>query len=219
MKLTVDKLSMERGEELIFTGVSFDIAAGDALIIGGTNGVGKSTLLRGLCGLLPIGSGAVTIDNPDPEFADHDVGQLCHYLGPDNAMKPSMSVRENLDFWQGFCGHPHLEIDEATQMVGLAGLEDVPFAHLSTGQRRRIAIARLLVSYRPIWLLDEPTSGLDAASQSQFEALMAAHLDDDGIILAVTHVPLSLNKARSMTLSMDGLEPSDLSKISAEQNG
>ena len=111
---------------------------------------------------------------------DIPLDKACHYLGHENAMKPQMSVGDNLAFWQRVAGHPHLDPAEALGMVGLAGLSPVPFGHLSTGQRRRAAIARLLVAWRPVWLLDEPTAGLDLASRRQFVAIMDTHRDDGG---------------------------------------
>lgn len=207
MKLQINNLSVNRGDELIVSALSFAVANGEALVVRGANGVGKSTLLRALAGLLSIESGSIEIVAPEAEFADQSVADLCHYLGGDNAMKPALSVEENLQFWQDFCGRPHLDVDEALDMVGLDGLQAVPFAHLSTGQRRRIAIARLLVSYRPIWILDEPTSGLDAASEQQFSALMQAHLEDDGLIIAATHIPLGLAAARELLLEGHSMEP------------
>ncbi len=201
MKLVVENLSVVRGEDQIFSALSFDIKAGQALIIRGANGVGKSSLLRALAGLLVPASGEIRLDDRDAEFADVPLGELCHYLGNDNAMKGAMSVQENLHFWQNFAGQPHLDIDDALDMVGLDGLQTVPFSHLSTGQRRRIGIARLLVSYRPVWLLDEPVSGLDAQSEDQFSQLMKAHLEEDGIIVVATHVPLGLDQA--VQLNMD----------------
>lgn len=200
MKIVAENLSVVRGEDLIFSGLSFAVSTGEALVVSGPNGAGKSSLLRAVAGLLPLEAGTLEIADRPSEFGEAKLPELCHYLGPGNAMKPSMNVEENLQFWRDFDGQAHLEIDEALEMVGLDGLGPVPFAHLSTGQRRRIGIARLLVSYRPVWLLDEPTSGLDAASEAQFAALMQAHLEDDGIIVAATHIPLGLANARSLVL-------------------
>lgn len=200
MMVTADNLSVVRGEDLIFSDLSFTVSSGEALVVRGPNGAGKSTLLRAVAGLLPLEGGALTFEDPSGEFGEADLPQLCHYLGHENAMKPSMSVEENLRFWQEFAGQPHLEVDESLEMVGLRGLGPVPFSHLSTGQRRRTAIARLLVSYRPLWLLDEPTAGLDSASEAQFTALMKAHLEDDGLIIAATHVPLGLKGAKEFVL-------------------
>lgn len=203
MRLVVDNLTVWRGEDEIFSTLSFGVESGEALVVSGRNGAGKSTLLRALAGLLPCESGQVSIEQADPEFADRNVPELCHFLGNENAMKPALTVGENLKFWQEFAGFPHMEVDEALEMVGLGGLQFVPFSHLSTGQRRRIAIARLLVSYRPIWLLDEPVSGLDAASADQFSALMQVHLEDGGMIIAATHVPLGLEDAKQLVLGAD----------------
>ena len=201
MKLIVEDLAVARGEMLVLDGVSFTLSPGEALIVTGENGAGKSTLLAALAGLLPAERGRIVAEGLPAAFDGHDVARLCHLLGGGNAMKDAMSVAENLAFWRGLDGEPHLEVDEALDMVGLGHLEDVPFAHLSTGQRRRIGVARLLVSFRPIWLLDEPTSGLDAGSAAQFAELMRAHLAEDGLIVAATHVPLGLNGARTLELA------------------
>ncbi len=200
MKITVNNLAVMRGEDLIFSGLSFVAHTGRALIVRGPNGAGRSTLLRTLADLLPHHGGTIKFEDPTDEFSGHAFPSLCHYLGHENAMKPAMSVGENLTFWQEFAGHPHLDCEEALDMVGLSGLSTIPFAHLSTGQRRRAAIARMLVSYRPVWLLDEPTSGLDAVSEKQFAALMQAHLDDGGVIIAATHTPLGLQSADYLDL-------------------
>ena len=200
MRVSIENLAVVRGEELVFSGLSFAVAAGEALIVRGPNGAGKSTLLRTLADLLPAEAGTMTFTDPDGEFGEARLPELCHYLGHENAMKTAMSVGENLVFWQEFAGQPHLDVEEALEMVGLGGLSSIPFGHLSTGQRRRASIARLLVSYRPVWLLDEPTSGLDAASEKQFADLMKVHLEDGGIIIAATHLPLGLDGARILEL-------------------
>ena len=194
MKITIKDIVVARGEDIVIDQLSFAVATSQALIVRGANGSGKSTLLRALAGLLPLESGSMLLDEND-EFGEAGLPELCHYLGHENAMKASMSVGENLQFWQKFAGQPHLEVADALEMVGLGGLETIPFAHLSTGQRRRASIAKLLVSWRPVWLLDEPTSGLDAQSEAQFVELMQSHLDDDGIIIAATHLPLEIAMA------------------------
>lgn len=191
MRLVVEKLAGERGGEEIFSGVSFSLGAGEALTVTGANGAGKSTMLRIVAGLLPAAAGTVALEGGGEDFPDVPAG--AHLLGHGNAMKPALTVAENLAFWRDFLGHPHLEAGEALEMVGLAEIGHLPFGYLSTGQRRRIGIARLLVSYRPVWLLDEPTAGLDKASEAQFSALMQAHLEDGGMIVAATHLPLGLD--------------------------
>ncbi|EFG8200137.1 heme ABC exporter ATP-binding protein CcmA [Escherichia coli] len=200
MRLEAENLSGERGGEIVFSGVSFDLRDGEALVVTGPNGSGKSTLLRVIAGLLPAAGGSIVFDDgyvfPDLDGrttpAPSDLAASLHYLGHQNAMKTALSVNENLRFWQAFSGRPHLDIAEALDMVGLETVGELPFGYLSTGQRRRIAIAKLLVSYRPIWLLDEPTAGLDKRSESQFSALMRAHCEDGGMIIAATHIPLGL---------------------------
>lgn len=192
MRLIAEGLGAERGGEPVFSGVSFVLEAGGLLAVTGANGAGKSTLLRVLAGLLPAQAGRVALEDAG---AWQDCQAAMHYLGHQNAMKPALSVAQNLGFWRSFGERPHLSVDEALEMVGLAEIGQLPFGYLSTGQRRRVAIARLLVSYRPVWLLDEPTAGLDAASGRQFSALMRAHLEDGGIVVAATHVPLGLEGA------------------------
>ncbi|MCR4266946.1 heme ABC exporter ATP-binding protein CcmA [Nitratireductor sp. ZSWI3] len=198
MRLAAEDLGGERGGEPVFSGLSFTLAGGEALTVTGPNGAGKSTLLRVLCGLLPLASGRVHLTGGGEEWPD--VAAACHYLGHRNAMKAALSVVENLVFWQDFLGGAHLSPREALEMVGLEPIGHLPFGYLSTGQRRRAAIARLLVSYRPVWLLDEPTSGLDKASESQFAELMGVHLEDGGIIVAATHLPLGLERARELRM-------------------
>lgn len=194
-------LAGERGGEPVFQGLSFRVREGEALTVTGPNGAGKSTLLRVLAGLLPAHEGTVSFKGGE-DFPD--ARSACHYLGHKNAMKAALSVEENLTFWREFLGHPHLEPWEALDMVGLGDIAHLPFGYLSTGQRRRAAIARLLVSYRPVWLLDEPTAGLDKASEAQFAELMGAHLEDGGLIVAATHLPLGLTEPDELRLGMTG---------------
>ena len=198
MRLIAENLGAERGGEPVFSGVSFGLGDGEGLVVTGPNGSGKSTLLRVVAGLLPAAQGVIRLEGGGEEWPQPQAA--CHYLGHQNAMKTALSVEENLRFWREFCGAPHMEIAEALDMVGLPQVASLPFGYLSTGQKRRIAIAKLLVSYRPVWLLDEPTAGLDAASEKQFSALMAAHLDDGGIIVAATHIPLGLEGVGDLRL-------------------
>ncbi len=195
MRLIAENLAVARGGETLVSNVSFSLAEGEALVVTGPNGSGKSTLLRTIAGLLPVADGAIRLEGANETIAD-----CSHYLGHLNAMKPALSVRENLAFWQSFLGEPHLSVPGALEMVGLEETADLPFGYLSTGQRRRVAIARLLVSDRPVWLLDEPTAGLDAGSETGFGELMAAHLADGGIIVAATHQPLGLENAAQLAL-------------------
>lgn len=199
MRLVAEELSGERGGEPVFTDVGFVLAEGEALLVTGPNGVGKSTLLRIVAGLLPQSAGEVRLEEAPESLTN--VAAASHYLGHLNAMKPALGVTENLAFWRDFNGEPHVPIDEALDMVGLPDIGHLPFGYLSTGQKRRISIAKLLVSYRPIWLLDEPTAGLDRRSEAQFADLMRVHLEDGGIIVAATHLPLGIAGARELAMT------------------
>lgn len=198
MRLIADQFGAQRGGETVLSGVSFELGSGDGLVVTGPNGAGKSTLLRAVTGLLPVCEGSIRLDGATDDFPT--IAAASHYLGHENGMKKALTVVENLAFWRDFLGNPHLAIDEALELVGLDTIGHLPFGYLSTGQKRRIAIARLLVSYRPLWLLDEPTSGLDKHSEIQFIALMKAHLEDGGIIIAATHLPLGLDGVKELRL-------------------
>ena len=198
MRLVAENLAGARGGETVFSGISFALSDGEALAVTGPNGVGKSTMLRIVAGLLPVAEGSVRLEDAKAPF--EDVGSAIHYLGHLNAMKTALTVAENLRFWREFNGEPHLDVVEALEMVGLDAIGHLPFGYLSTGQKRRAAIAKLLVSYRPVWLLDEPTAGLDKASEKQFAALMEAHLEDGGIIVAATHLALGLKHAHTLEM-------------------
>ncbi|MDP3897515.1 MAG: heme ABC exporter ATP-binding protein CcmA [Mesorhizobium sp.] len=202
MRLTADNLGGERGGEPVFDGVSFALAAGDSLVITGQNGSGKSTLLRVVAGLLPVAAGTVRLNDGGEDFPD--VASACHYLGHQNAMKPALTVAENLDFRRDFLGHPLMTTEAALDAVGLDSVGALPFGYLSTGQRRRIALAGLLVSFRPVWLLDEPSAGLDLASERRLTALMQGHLAEGGMLIAATHLPLGLDDAKALVMPGGG---------------
>lgn len=198
MRLAVTDLGGERGGEVIFSGLSFDVEGGSAVLVTGPNGVGKSTLLRIIGGLLPTAAGRVDFSGGGEEWPT--AAAAAHYLGATNAMKHALSVEENLAFWRSFLGEHRCTVDEALDQVGLLDIAHLPFGYLSTGQRRRVAIARLLMCYRPLWLLDEPTSGLDSRSEARFTELMREHLAGGGLIVAATHLPLGLDNARELQM-------------------
>ncbi|MBD0413980.1 heme ABC exporter ATP-binding protein CcmA [Oryzicola mucosus] len=199
MRLIADRLGGDRGSEIVFSDISFSLAQGDGLVVTGANGSGKSTLLRVMAGLLPVARGSIRLEDGG-EF--EDVAAACHYLGHENGMKTALTVTENLLFWQDFLGAPRLAPDEALEAVGLDGIGHLPFGYLSTGQRRRSSIARLLVSHRPIWLLDEPTAGLDKASERRLAGLMTAHLAEGGILVAATHLPLGVEGMQALEMEV-----------------
>ncbi|TIU77435.1 MAG: heme ABC exporter ATP-binding protein CcmA, partial [Mesorhizobium sp.] len=140
----------------------------------------------------------VKVEGGGDEFPS--VASASHYLGHLNAMKTALSVEENLGFWRAFQGETGLSVGQALETVGLDGLGHLPFGYLSTGQRRRASIAKLLVSPRPVWLLDEPTAGLDKASEERFAGLMRGHCREGGIIVAATHLPLGLEGAKTLRM-------------------
>ncbi|GLQ80293.1 cytochrome c biogenesis ATP-binding export protein CcmA [Mesorhizobium huakuii] len=193
MRLIAEDLGGERGGEAVFSGIGFALDPGQALVVTGPNGSGKSTLLRIIAGLLPKAEGRLLLENGGDDFPS--VASACHYLGHQNAMKTALSVAENLRFWRDFNGRGDSGVEEALETVGLGGIGHLPFGYLSTGQRRRAAIAKLLVSHRPLWLLDEPTAGLDKASEARFAGLMTKHCVAGGMIVAATHLPLGIEAA------------------------
>jgi heme exporter protein A len=197
MRLSALDLACRRGGRAVFEGLSFAVEGGEALTVTGRNGAGKSSLLRLLAGLIRPAHGRISLDGGDSELT---IAEQAHYLGHQDALKPALSVAENLDFWAGFLGSEAADISGCLDAVGLADLADLPAAYLSAGQRRRLSLARLLAAKRPIWLLDEPTSTLDAAAQERLVGLMQTHLAGGGLILAATHAAIGLTGAKELRL-------------------
>jgi heme exporter protein A len=197
MRLSASDLACRRGGREVFAGVCFSVAAGEALVISGRNGSGKSSLLRMVVGLLRVAAGRIALEGGDPQLT---LGEQAHYLGHQDALKPSLSVGENLCFWTGFLAGTAPDIAAPLAAVGLDTLTDLPAAYLSAGQRRRLSIARLIAVKRPIWLLDEPASTLDAAGQARLSELMRTHLGEGGLILAAAHGAIGLDGASELRL-------------------
>lgn len=190
MQVVAEKLAVRRGEDLIFDDVSFELNPEEALIVSGRNGVGKSTLLRCLSGLIPVHGGYFAVRTDDAE--KRPPYEYCHYVGHSNAMKPELTIAENLEFWRGamVATEDDLTVEKAVERIGLSHALDLPFGLLSQGQQRRVALARLMVSYRRVWLLDEPTAALDTASAVIFSQIINDHLKEGGIAVIATHLPL-----------------------------
>ena len=189
MRLSGRGVRCVRGGREVFSGLDFDASAGEALAVTGSNGSGKTSLLRLIAGLLTMSGGSIGLEGGEAELT---LPEQAHYLGHRDALKPALSVTENLDFWRDFFGGEPSDVGTSLATVGLDHAVHLPAAYLSAGQRRRLSIARLLAVRRPVWLLDEPTNALDAAGQSMFAALMGDHLARGGLIVAATHAPLGI---------------------------
>ncbi|PNG28021.1 heme ABC exporter ATP-binding protein CcmA [Methylocella silvestris] len=197
MRISASRLTIERGGRTILRNLDFTVDAGEMLIVTGRNGAGKSTLLRALAGLVPLASGALALSPSSEE----SIAEQAHYIGHADALKNSLTAAENLEFFAALLdlGRGGLEPYAALDSLGLRHVADLPAAYLSAGQKRRAALARLLVARRPIWLLDEPTTALDTASQALILSVIAAHLLTGGLVVASTHARLDL-PARELSL-------------------
>ncbi|MBR0796536.1 heme ABC exporter ATP-binding protein CcmA [Bradyrhizobium jicamae] len=198
MRLSGRNLKCVRGGREVFSGLEFSASSGEALAVTGPNGAGKTSLLRVVAGLLVPADGAVALEGGEAELS---LSEQAHYLGHRDALKPALSVLENLSFWREFLGGRPEDAGQCLASVALDHAAHLPAAYLSAGQRRRLSIARLLSVRRPVWLLDEPTSALDAAGQDLFVRLMRDHLGGGGIIVAATHLPLGIE---TRNLRMEG---------------
>ena len=180
----------------MIAGVSFVLEEGGALALVGPNGAGKSTLIRALASLLPLAGGDVGFETQN----GRELTESLHYLGHADALKNALTARENLEFWSAALGGGGLSPRDALSRVGLPHILEFPISALSAGQKRRVAIARLLVARRPIWLLDEPTTALDAAAQVGFAAIVGEHLRGGGMVIAATHSDLGIPGTATLRL-------------------
>ena len=189
MRLSGRGVTCVRGGRPVFAGLDFAASSGEVLAVTGPNGSGKTSLLRLIAGLLRPAEGSIILNGGEDELT---LAEQAHYQGHRDALKPALSVMENLAFWRDFLGGEASDAGASLAAVGLDHAAHLPAAYLSAGQRRRLSLARLLTVRRPIWLLDEPTAALDAAGQALFAGLMRDHLARDGLIIAATHAPLGI---------------------------
>lgn len=187
--LEVADLASARGGRQVFAGISLSAGPGEAVVLRGPNGAGKTTLLLCLAGLLRPSAGTLDWRGRDPEARP---GADLHFLGHANAIKPDLAVAENLAFWAKVNGGDPDLIAPALAAAGLAHAATLEAGYLSAGQTRRLAICRLLVAARPIWLLDEPSAALDRQGETWLAGLIAAHLDAGGLVIAATHADLGI---------------------------
>lgn len=184
--LSVRNLTCQRGGRLVFQNICFDVWPGTALMVTGPNGVGKTSLLRLLAGLGTPATGAITRDT-QPAL-----------LGTENGLKPYLTIAEELDFWQQLRGG--LAGQTALTAIGIGHLAQLPCRFLSAGQRRRVALARVIASGAKLWLLDEPTGALDEQAIELFEVTLQAHLSAGGAAVVATHVPIRARPQQSLAL-------------------
>ena len=197
------ELTCIRGERLVFTGLNFAVGSGGALVLIGPNGAGKSSLLRMMAGLLKPASGkllwndALALDDID-EHAEN-----LHYVGHHDAVKPVLSVLENVRFWAGVRGGDVSEknILNALDVFDAKHLADVPGRFLSAGQKRRVNLARIIAAPAPLWLLDEPTTALDRASIALLDSAIRKHREGGGIVVLSTHADINIESATVLDIS------------------
>ena len=189
MAISAKSLSVSRGGINLLEGLNIELNSGQAGILHGPNGVGKTTLLRALAGLQPIESGKI----------EYSIDDVC-YSGHADGVKPTLTVRENLEFWADIFGHH--SISEAAEQFMISDFLDLKVGTLSAGQKRRVGLSRLGLTGRLVWLLDEPTVSLDQTSVSIFENIIKDHLLKNGCALIATHIDLGLeNSAKIINLS------------------
>jgi heme exporter protein A len=190
--LVLESLAGGRGGRRLFERLSLRLGPGAAALLRGPNGAGKTTLLLTVAGLLRPFEGTVRLIGGDPEARpETDIALLPHRA----AIKPRLTVGENLDFWAALNGVPRDNVAPALEAVGLAAIAGLDAGYLSAGQTRRLALARVVLSERPLWLLDEPTAALDADGEALVARLIDAHLARGGLVLAATHHDLGLSHA------------------------
>ncbi len=193
----VEDLTCERAGRRVFRNLNFAVATGQVMTLEGANGAGKSSALRIIAGLLPQASGAVRLQmSAGYDVTDSDErARLIGWMGHADGVKAQLTVEENALFFADLYG-ARINVAGVLDHVGLKRIAGIPAQYLSAGQRRRLGLARLILSNRPLWLLDEPLSSLDAAGRRLAAELIGEHCDDGGIAIVATHETLGLDAAR-----------------------
>jgi heme exporter protein A len=187
--VVMENLALTRGDRLLFEGFSARVSGGEAVALVGANGAGKTSLLRCVAGFIRPQAGSVAFDGAEADEA-RTLG--LHFLGHQDGLKSTRLARDELAFQARWTGGNEAGIAAAVETLELKPLLDLEVRKLSAGQRRRLALARLIAAPRPLWLLDEPMAPLDSARRSTFGKIMAAHLAGGGMILAAVHDPLPI---------------------------
>lgn len=202
--LSLSGLTLARGERVLFRDLDFDLKAGEAVALTGANGAGKTSLLRAIAGLIRPEAGEIAFADADRNRLDPGQarGRETHLLGHQDGLKSARTARQELGFQCDWLGHTQDGFDDAVAAFGLKPLLDLEVRRLSAGQRRRLAMGRLVGSPRALWLLDEPMAPLDARWRDAFATCMRRHLDADGLIVAAVHDPLPI---ATRTLDLGGL--------------
>jgi heme exporter protein A len=197
--LTAEKLACARGDRRVFADLDFRVAAGEALVVEGANGAGKTSLLRLVAGFLAPAGGRLVFESQDGLLSEgEERGRHVGWLGHLDGIKPQLSTGEQLEFFARLYGVPD-DVRPLLERVGIARQRALPCRYLSAGQKKRLGLARLLLSRRPVWLLDEPFAALDTAGRALAADLMRAHCGGGGIVMAATHDPLGV-AGRSLRL-------------------
>jgi heme exporter protein A len=204
--LSTDNLACARGDRVLFQGLSLSLAPGEALHLKGPNGSGKTTLLRTLCGLTRREQGIIRWGSEDIDTLGDDYRRELVYIGHSNGIQGELTVAENLRFNAGLGGSADLSrIDAGLEALGIAALRHRPVKLLSQGQKRRAALARLLVNPGRLWILDEPFNALDADTCTRLQSIVEKHLGRGGLAIITSHTPLALPTTRCRELDLGAL--------------